>query len=116
MVGMSIPFMLPAASGLDLPPARENKPQLAPVPEFEVRVASESRPLTRPALANVPVGAVAIGGLPAGLRNFGSDVAPADLQVMGAVATLKQRVMAPLGHLAAPSGNPYAKFFQQARF
>ncbi|MCE7872791.1 hypothetical protein DYH09_20745 [bacterium CPR1] len=110
MVGMSVPFMLPAASGLDLPAA----PQLAPVPEFRVRVASESRFLARP--INVPVGAVAIAGLPAGLRNFNSDVAPADLQVMGAVASLKQRVMTPLSHLAAPTGNPYARFFQQARF
>lgn len=105
MVGMSVPFMLPATATM-----------LSGIQEatvVEAPLVHETR--AKNAVSNVPLGQVTIAGLPAapGFSRNGNSSAIDDLNLVGAVVSLQQRVMAPITEKAVAFRNPYAHYFMQ---
>lgn len=107
MIGMSVPFMLPASATVQA--AVELTMAPAPEPVFE----APRRPA--PVVSNVPLGRVTIAGLPSAPGySLNGNVSPeVNLNVMGAVVSLQQKVMAPITEPHVAKRNPYAHYFQQ---
>ncbi len=104
MVGMSVPFMLPATATM-------LNGEIATV--VEAPVVMDTRP--RNTVSNVPLGQVTIAGLPAapGFSRNGNAAVLDDLNLVGAVVSIQQRVMAPITEKAIAFRNPYAHYFTQ---
>lgn len=103
MIGMSVPFMLPATATM-----------LSGELEAVVVVEASPAPAPRSTVSNVPLGQVTIAGLPTApslVRNGNALVD--DLNLVGAVVSLQQRVMSPITEKAIAFRNPYAHYFQQ---
>lgn len=105
MVGMSVPFMLPATasmlSGIEA--------------EAVVEAPRVQKNRAQNTVSIVPLGQVTIAGLPTapGLSHNGNVSSYDDLNLLGAVVSLQQRVMAPITDKAIAFRNPYAHYFTQ---
>lgn len=104
MIGMSVPFMLPATATM-----------LSGDIQSVIVVEAPPAPAPRNTVSNVPLGQVTIAGLPTApsLARNGNVAAMEDLNLVGAVVSLQQRVMAPITEKAVAFRNPYAHYFLQ---